>query len=111
MSKKILRIIIADKKHENRLCIEKQLNSLGYFRIITTASFAEASRLAQVENFQVGLVIIEESLIHTEHFNQLRTQSATPNILVYRTQMFTTWDQTLIGLPDIEALRTVMSNF
>jgi DNA-binding NarL/FixJ family response regulator len=121
MLDKTVRIIIADRRHEHRLCIEKLLNTLGYFRIVCASSHEEVRKLTQVDTCPVGLLIIDESFPISDHANNLdypQIRPRTPYILCCRSSdhvhRMASWGKgapirhSLAGLPDSHALSTVM---
>ena len=61
-----LRILIAEKEHNQRLLIEKSLNLLGQFRVATVASFAELDQLTQPSALIFDLAIANGALTREE---------------------------------------------
>ncbi len=99
MIEKTARILIADQCHEYRLCIEKLLNKLGYFRIISVSSSEEVWRLTQVNTCPIILLIIQENLLQPNSLNTLHPPLCRPStsyILRYKIEKtklkLTSWD-------------------
>lgn len=117
-----VRIMIADRRHEHRLCIEKMLNALGYFRIIPVASFEEACLLTRISSCPVEILIIDEELRKNSLSNRigvLPTYPCAHYILPYKSSSLAPrlaswckgtyiWD-TMAGLPDLQVLKYAMS--
>ena len=62
MTTQRLRILIAEKRHSQRLLIEKRLNLLGQYRIAPVASYHELDVLTQADAWIFDLVIVNASL-------------------------------------------------
>lgn len=122
MLNKAVRIMIADRRHEHRLCIEKMLNALGYFRILPVESFEDACLLTRVSSCPVDILIIDENLRTSSLSNRislLPTHPRAPYILPYKSSSLAPrlaswckgtyiWD-TMAGLPDLQVLKSAMS--
>lgn len=114
MSPKHLRIVIADAKFERRFYIEKNLNTLGYFRIAQASSSIEALKLTLVPNCPVHLLIIEESLMWRNNPHHSIQPGPTPlQILQYQvlqhSDLLMLSENILPGLPDVSTLSFTIS--
>ncbi|MBA1197001.1 response regulator [Pseudomonas plecoglossicida] len=63
MSDKMLRILVADDQHFQRLKIQRMLNQLGYFRIAPVQSFDEVEALTRFLNKPFDLLIVNSALV------------------------------------------------
>lgn len=63
MSDKMLRILVADDQHFQRIKIQRMLNQLGYFRIAPVQSFDEVEALTRFLNKPFDLLIVNSALV------------------------------------------------
>ncbi|WP_162626151.1 hypothetical protein [Aeromonas salmonicida] len=107
--KRDVRIIIADRKQHHLFHIEKKLNSLGFYRIITASSITEVYHLSKITPYLIDVLIIDAALNQDACSNFNLDNIAIPNIIVYQLPAeILSLKKVLQCLPDINLLKHFM---
>ncbi|MDF3201798.1 response regulator [Pseudomonas sp. 1912-s] len=122
MSTPSLRILIVDPKHWRRLCIEKMLNHLSYYRIAPVESFEEFLLIVENSVLPFDLVLINSVLPINARFNMddlFQHSTNIRHVLVYEGQpaeakmvagrFSSKVIQSLSSMPDDEIIKRLMN--
>ncbi|CAK9890770.1 hypothetical protein PS652_03619 [Pseudomonas fluorescens] len=89
MSNIALRIVIADRQHDQRSKIENMLNRLGYCRVAHLSSFQALQAATRAQGTPFDLLIVNTVLVPSRQFNLLKFCHDNPRIrhaLIYEGQ-------------------------
>lgn len=86
MANKTLRILIADSRHSQTLLMERMLNRLGYFRIATASTLAEARLLGRFRECPFDVMIANARLLTSEQLDCTSLAEVCLSALIYQSQ-------------------------